>query len=147
MPSWCRSPSRTGISYARFSLFDDFTDGADDLDLCVYRGTTQVGSSGSGTSAEEVNLMNPVAADYTVVVHGWGTDGPDANFTLFYWLLGLDPAGNMLVAAPASATLGVTAPISLTFFDLADATKYLGSIAYSGADGMPNPTLIRIDTP
>ncbi len=136
-----------GITYARFSLFDDFTDGADDLDLCVYLGTTLVGSSGSGTSAEEVNLMNPAAADYTVVVHGWGTDGPDANFTLFHWLLGSTPAGNMTVSAPTTAVLGTTGLIQLTFTGLAPATKYLGSVAYSGASGMPNPTLIRIDTP
>ena len=91
--------------------------------------------------------MNPVAADYTVVVHGWGTDGPNANFTLFYWLLGLDPTGNMSVTAPTEAVLGTTGLIQLTFSGLEPWTKHLGSIAYSGAAGMPNPTIIRIDTP
>ena len=46
-----------------------------DIDLCVFRGTTLVGTSGSGTSAEEVNLLNPAAAAYTVVVQGWGVVG------------------------------------------------------------------------
>ena len=136
-----------GTTYARFSLFDDFTDGNDDLDLCVYLGTTQLGSSGSGTSAEEVNLLDPVAGDYTVVVQGWGTDGPDANFTLFHWLLGSTAAGNMAVSAPTAATLGTTGTIDLTFSDLLPATKYLGSIAYSGTTEMPNPTTVRVDTP
>lgn len=61
----------------------------------------QVGASAGGTSAEEVNLVNPAAGNYTVVVQGWGTDGPDAQFTLFKWLLGGTAAGNMTVTAPA----------------------------------------------
>ena len=55
-----------GQTYARFSLFDEFTDGNDDLDLYVYRGATLVGASGGGTAAEEVNFVNPTAGD----VHG-----------------------------------------------------------------------------
>ena len=136
-----------GTTYARFSLFDAFTDGEDDLDLCVFRGTTLVGTSGSGTSAEEVNLVDPTAATYTVVVQGWGTDGPDAQYTLFHWLLGSTAAGNMAVTAPAAATTGGTGTISLTFSGLAPTTKYLGSVAYSGVAGLPNPTIVRVDTP
>ncbi|HEU0337196.1 MAG TPA: S8 family peptidase [Gaiellaceae bacterium] len=136
-----------GTTYARFSLFDDFTDGNDDIDLCVFRGTTQVGGSGSGTSAEEVNLVNPTPATYTVVVQGWGTDGPDAQYTLFHWLLGSAAAGNMTVTAPTTATTGGTGTIGLTFSGLAPATKYLGSVAYTGVAGLPNPTIVRVDTP
>jgi subtilisin family serine protease len=135
-----------GTTYARFSLFDaDVAPGAD-IDLCVFRGTTAVGSSGSGTSAEEVNLLNPAADTYTVVVHGWGVPGT-SPFKLHTWLLGSTAAGNMTVTAPASATLGTTGTINLTFSGLAAATKYLGSVAYSGSSGMPNPTIVRVDTP
>lgn len=133
-------------TYARFSLFDaDVTPGSD-IDLCVFRGTTQVGSSGSGTSAEEVNLLNPTAADYTVVVQGWGVAG-SSPFVLYTWLLGTTAAGNMTVSAPAAAVLGGTGTIDLTFSGLAPATKYLGSVAYDGSAGMPNPTIVRINTP
>jgi hypothetical protein len=137
-----------GTTYARFSLFDAFTDGDDDLDLCVFLGTALQGSSGSGTSAEEVNLVSPAAGAYKVVVQGWGTDGPDAQYTLFHWLLGSTAAGNMTVAAPGSATLGATENVTLTFNGLAPATKYLGSVAYAGsASPLPNPTIVRVDTP
>ena len=135
-----------GTTYARFSLFDANVSPASDIDLCVFRGATLVGTSGSGTSAEEVNLVNPVAANYTVVVQGWGVPG-SATFTLFHWLLGDTAAGNMTVTAPASATLGTTGTITLNFSGLAPATKYLGSVAYGGASGMPNPTIVRVDTP
>ena len=66
-----------------------------------------MGSSAGGTSAEEVNLLNPAAGTYTVYVHGFGVTGT-ANFTLFSWLLGSTAAGNMTVSAPSSATTGAT---------------------------------------
>jgi hypothetical protein len=80
-------------------------------------------------------------------VHGFATDGPDSNFTLFTWVLGTAAAGNMTVTAPASATLGATGTVNLTFSGLAPGTKYLGSVAYSGIAGLPNPTIVRVDTP
>ncbi len=139
-----------GSTYARFSLFDaDVTAGAD-IDLCVFQGATLVGSSGSGTSAEEVNFAfaTPTATpiDVTVVVHGWGVNGT-SPFKLHTWSLGSTSAGNMTVSAPAAATLGGTGTINLSFSGLASGTRYLGSVAYSGASGMPNPTIVRVDQP
>ena len=135
-----------GATYARFSLFDADVNPGSDMDLCVFRGTTLVGSSGSGTSAEEVNLLNPTAAAYTVVVQGWGVAG-SSPFKLHTWLLDSTAAGNMTVTAPASAVIGATGTIDLTFSGLTAGTKYLGSVAYGGASGMPNPTIVRVDTP
>ena len=40
----------------------------------------------------------------------------------------------MTVAAPATATIGGTGAINLTFSGLTAATKYLGSVAYGGVD-------------
>jgi len=141
-----------GTTHARFSLFDANVSPASDLDLYVYRGTTGtaplVGASGGSTSAEEVNLLNPVAETYRVWVHGFSVPAPGpTSFTLFSWVLGSAAAGNMTVTAPASATLGSTGAINLTFSGLSAATKYLGSVAYGGAAGMPNPTIVRVDTP
>jgi len=134
----------TGTTYARFSLFDANVSPASDLDLYVYRGTTLVGSSGGGTAAEEVNLVNPTPGAYKVWVHGFAVTGT-ANFTLFTWLLGTANAGNMTVTAPASATLGQTAAINLAFSGLAPGVKYLGSVAYAGTAGLPSPTIVRVD--
>ena len=137
-----------GTTYARFSLFDANVSPASDLDLYVFRnaatGPVLVAVSGGVTSQEEANLLNPAAGDYTVYVHGFAVPGT-ANFTLFSWLLGSTSAGNMTVTAPASATLGETGTITLTFSGLSPGTKYLGSVAYSGSAGMPNPTIVRVD--
>jgi hypothetical protein len=133
-----------GTTHARFSLFDVDVKPGSDLDLCVFSGTTLVGSSGSGTSAEEVNLVNPAAGSYTAVVQGWGVVGT-SPFKLYTWLLGSTATGNMTVTAPASATTGTTGTIALGFSGLSSGVKYLGSVAYGGAAGMPNPTIVRID--
>ena len=135
-----------GTTYARFSLFDANVSPASDLDLYVYLGSTLKGSSGGGTSAEEVNLLNPPAGTYTVWVHGYGVPAPGpTTFTLFNWVLDSTAAGNMTVTAPASATLGGTGAINLSFSGLTAGTKYLGSVAYGGIVGLPNPTIVRVD--
>ena len=141
-------PVVAGSSHLRASLFDDFTDGADDLDLYLYNPSgTLIAISGSGTSAEELNVVNPVTGTYRVYVHGFATEGPDSNFTLFSWVLGTADAGNMTVTAPAAASTGATGTIDLTFSGLDPSTKYLGSVAYGGVAGLPNPTIVRVDTP
>ena len=139
-----------GTTYARFSLFDDFVDGdGDDLDLCVVNAAgTVVASSGGATANETANIVNPAAGNYTVVVAPFATDGPDANFTLFQWLLGTASAGNMTVTAPASAVIDGTGTIDLSFSGLAAGTKYLGSVPYNnGVAFIGTPTIVRVDTP
>jgi subtilisin family serine protease len=136
-----------GTPVARFALFDDFTDGNQtDLDLCVFRGTALVGTSGGSTSEEQVTLRDPTPAVYTVVVAPFATDGPDATFTLFRWTP-TTAVGNMTVAAPTSATIGTTAAINLTFSGLTPDTKYLGAVSYTGVPGGAPSTIVQVDTP
>ena len=142
----------TGTTMFRVALFDGESDGADDLDLYVYQGTTLVGSSGGSTSAERVTFtINPASAPIplTVVVHGFETDGPNSNFTLFTWNVGTTAAGNMVVAAPATATQGATGQIGLTFSGLAAHTHYLGTVRLSRHGDRPatSPTVVSVNTP
>ena len=145
-----------GTTYARFALFDANVSPASDLDLYVYQlpsapppaAPVLVGSSTGGTATEEVDLVGPAAATYRVWVHGFAVPaGQTASFTLFTWVLGSADAGNMAVTAPATATLGGSGTINLAFTSLSAATKYLGSVAYGGSPGLPNPTIVRVDTP
>ncbi|TLM99769.1 protease-associated PA domain-containing protein, partial [bacterium] len=95
-----------GVTYARFSLFDANVSPASDLDLYVFNsGGTQIGGSGGGTSAEEVNFVGLAAGTYYVMVDGYATGNP-STYTLFYWLLDGTNAGNMTISAPATATTG-----------------------------------------
>jgi len=135
-----------GSLHARFSLFDNYTDGNDDLDLYVFDPNGDfAGGSGGPTAAEQVDVPNPLAGTYTVVVHGWQTDGPDANYTLFNWAFGPD-AGNMTLTAPAAATLGATGTITVDWTGLGAGTKYLGAVSHNDESGLLGLTLVRIDT-
>ena len=136
-----------GTSFARFAMFDADVNAGSDIDLCVFKGTDLVGSSGSGTSAEEVNLLAPSAGTYTVVVQGWGVAG-STPYKLHTWVLPTAPVSpaNMTVTAPTQATTGGTGTIALGFTGLTSG-KWLGSVAYGGSVGMPNPTIVRVDVP
>jgi subtilisin family serine protease len=136
-----------GTFLARVALFDDFTDGADDLDLYVYNSVgTLVGASAGGTSAETVSLSNPAAGNYTVYVHGWQTDGPDANYTLFDWKVGAN-AGNMSVTTPASAVAGATGTVTVNWSGLAAATRYLGVVRYLEGASERGRTVVNVLVP
>ena len=135
-----------GTTIARFSLFDSEVSQASDLDLEVRNSAgTLVGASGGATTAEEVNLLNPAAGIYTVRVVGFSVPVGSATFKLFSWTLGSAAAGNMTVTAPATAVTGQTGTISIVTSGLTAGTKYLGSVAYAGAAGLPNPTIVRVD--
>jgi subtilisin family serine protease len=135
-----------GSTHARFSLFDANASAGSDLDLEVYNAAfTLVGSSGSATSTEEVNLRDPAPGTYYVLVVGYAAPAATADYTLFNWVLGTANAGNFTATAPATATTGGSGAITLGFSGLVPGTKYLGSVAYGGTTGMPNPTIVRVD--
>jgi hypothetical protein len=127
----------------RFELFDEDTDGNDDLDLVLTRTvgttTTTVSTSGGPTSRETVQHRNTATATYTIWVHAFQTDGPDAVFTLFGWTLTADGLGSV---APASfaATIGGEQAITLTGGALTAGVRYFGEVTYS--QPAPGPGLL-----
>jgi hypothetical protein len=143
-----------GTALARFSLFDAYTDGNDDLDLYVFGPSGGfVGGSGSGTSAEEVNAVFPAAGVYTVVVHGWQTDGPDANYTLFDWSVPATPGVGtyplLIDSAPDAATVGATEPVDISWDVTLDTNtagrKYLGAVSHSDGVDLIGLTVVQVD--
>ncbi len=146
-----------GAIYSQISLFDEFTDGQDDLDLYLFGPDTAgfpfAGGSGSGTSAEEINLKLPQPGIYIVLVHGWQTDGPDSNYTLFSWALSNTDETNMNISAPTIASSGTTASIGLDWSGLLPSNKYLGILSYHDKsapvdylDGLLKDTIVSVDT-
>jgi hypothetical protein len=143
----------------RVSMFDAETDGEDDIDLYLYRvdpdgsdpGTDPdlvlVGSSGGGTSAEQIQITPPAAgANYRLFVHGWGTDGPDANYSLHSWVLGTSDAGNMTVTGPSTATIGGKGTVNLSWAGLEAGKRYLGQIRYMQGTTTHGTTIVRVDS-
>ena len=139
--------SSTTGPLTRISLFNDYTDGDDDLDMYVwtYPGFNFVGSSGSGSSAEQVDVVHPNSSLYFVAVHGWETDGSDSNYTLFSWSPDADE-GNTIMTAPAAATAGTTGNISLSWGGLDPAKKHMGVVVHKEGVSELKQTVIRVDT-
>jgi len=148
-----------GTSLARFALFDDRVDGEfDDLDLFVFAGTLAdlaacaadpdapgcqpLGASLTGTAEEQVDLASPAAGTYVVAIHGWETDGPDAEYTFFWWALPATDAGNSTLTAPATGTEFESATVDASW-TLDPGEMYLGRISY---DPLLCPSFLRVDT-
>jgi subtilisin family serine protease len=135
----------------RISMFDAETDGDDDIDLYLYRinadnSLTLVGTSGGGTSAEQIQLANPTAATYRLFVHGWETDGPDANYSLHSWALGTSDAGNMTVTGPTTAGIGTPGTVNLSWAGLDAGKRYLGQLRYNEGATTHGTTIVRVDS-
>lgn len=143
-----------GEAFLRFAMFDELTDGDDDLDLYVYYcpdGTncSKVGESGGETSREQVDIFMPAGGTYALFVHGFETDnvagGPGAVYTALGWSFGLnEDLGNMTVTGPTVATAGTTQDVTVNWNGLSPDTIYLGGISHNTPDGLVSLTLINI---
>ena len=71
-----------------------------------------------------------MATTYRVYVHGWETDGPDALYTFFHWVVPEAAAGNLTVSAPTSVAAGNTYPITASWSGLTAGVKYLGTLTH-----------------
>ncbi|HEX2139040.1 MAG TPA: S8 family serine peptidase [Woeseiaceae bacterium] len=140
-------------AYLRFALFDEFTDGDDDLDMYVrycptLASCTKIAESGEPTSREQVNVLLPGPGRYEVFVHGFDTDdagGAGANYTLFTWFFGRDDdRENMTVAAPGFVDAGTTSDITLNWSGLAAGGHYLGAISHRTPQGLVALTVVNI---
>jgi Fibronectin type-III domain/Bacterial pre-peptidase C-terminal domain len=145
--------------YLRIALFDEFTDGEDDLDLYLFfcaNGTTdsctQIAQSGGFTSDEQINLTTPAPGLYVAVVHGFETDqvagGPGANYSLFTWSFGVtDDVGNLDVAAPTAVVKGDRISLDVSWSSLDPSTRYLGAISHDTPFGLYQLTIVDITAP
>jgi subtilisin family serine protease len=144
-----------GELFMRVALFDELTDGADDLDLYLFHcptptTCTQVGQSGSFTSDEEIDLLAPEPGLYAALVHGFETDqvagGPGADYELFAWSFGTgDDAGNLRIVAPASVNEGDRLDLAYDFGPLAAGTRYLGAVTHTTPFGRLYLSLVTVD--
>jgi subtilisin family serine protease len=149
--TWHTVTVPSGSAYLRVSLFDDFTDGDDDLDLYVWDSTfpaptSFVGGSGSPTSEEQVDVPFPADTTYLVAVHGWQTDGPDANYTLFNWAFGPAITNMTVSGAPSSVSIGDTATLTVNWIGLTSDEKYMGAVSHDDGADIVALTLVKVST-
>ena len=139
-----------GTTLARFSLFDEEIGVSNDLDMQVFGpapGFPFVCSSGSGTSNEQCDLVNPAPGEYAVFVIDFASAPGPMPYIL--WLFNLDgtDAGNTTVTAPASAVLGTSDQVDIDWSGLNPGTRALGIVNYSdGVNDLSTPTEVMINT-
>jgi hypothetical protein len=75
-----------------------------------------------------------------VSVHGFETDGPDSNYTLFNWNVAAN-AGNSTVSFPGAVAIGATGTVTYNWSGLASGTKYLGALRH-----LENGSIERVRT-
>ena len=141
-----------GTSFSRFALFDADVgagDGSDDLDLQVLgpdvAGWPLVGSSGTPTSAEQVDMANPQPGLYAVFVIDYASAPGPTPFTLFNFNLQGD-ASNTELDAPAAATVGGTGMLHMEWMGLNPGTRALGIIQHQNESGVIATTEVSINT-
>ncbi|MBM9621570.1 S8 family serine peptidase [Streptomyces zhihengii] len=117
-----------------------------DLDLTVYRGTTQVGQAADGDSEEAVSLVKPAAGTYRIVVDGYsvpaGTtefDYRDVFFSPSLGTLKVDGTKPVSLANGATAAVGAqvvvsgAAPEGRQFFGEVSLVNARGTAAGAGS--------------
>ena len=134
----------------RAGIYEDaITPTGTDLDLYVYSGSSLVGISADGDSNEEVTLRYTGATPLTltVYVHGWSTNGPSAQVTLFDWVANAATGAMTVAPATTAVTTGSTVSFTATFTGLAAATRYFGAVDYSNGTSRIGQTYVSVKTP
>ena len=133
-----------GTRHLRVSLANDAVDGNHDLDVYVFGPTGAfVGVVAGTTSAETFDLASPAPGTYRVVVHGFETEGPEANYTLFTWAVGSIDESNLTVSGPAPAT-ATGGTMTINWSGLLPGRRYFGVISYSNGATELARTLVGI---
>jgi subtilisin family serine protease len=140
----------------RVALFDELTDGQDDLDLflfyCPNNQCSQIAKSDGVTSDEEIDIRGPQPGQYAVLVHGFETDqvagGPGANYSLFTWSVGVnDAVGNLTATAPTAVVNGQRVDLQLQWSGLEPGSRYLGAVSHTTPGGLYDATIVNVVTP
>ena len=141
-----------GTSFTRFALFDAEVgagDGSDDLDLQVLgpaeAGWPLVGSSGTPTSGEQVDMANPQPGTYAVFVVDYASAAGPTPYALYNFNLQGD-SGNTRVDGPATATVGGNADLHLEWMGLSSGMRALGLLQHKSGDDVIATTEVMINT-
>jgi subtilisin family serine protease len=122
--------------------------GDDDLDLFLEdSGGNIIAASGNGGTDEFIELVLPANDTYTLVVHGWSVPSAPLDYSVNFWDVPLTPGGGSLSVdnAPASATLGDTGTIDISWTGLTGGESYLGAVSHSDANGIIGLTAVEVD--
>ncbi|MEX2496217.1 MAG: S8 family serine peptidase [Woeseia sp.] len=145
-------PAHTHFRFATFDA-DTTTPGEDDIDLRLFYAAAgcgnplvQIGSSGGATSEEVIDIANPPAGGYVIVIDYFAAAvGTSIDYTAWVQPVLGDNGNASVVASPASAVAGASDTVSVDYSGLAGGTRHLGVIQHEDASGEIARTIIDID--
>lgn len=154
LEAWCAD--LPAMTHFRASMYDQDTSspGNDDLDLrlfyapggCAVFDIGLIGSSGSATSNEVIDIPNAPAGGYVVVIDYYASaNGTDSNYTAWYQPV-LGDNGNTSVSAPGSAVVGTDGTVTVDYSGLFPGTRYLGVLHHQDGSSELDRTILDIDT-
>ena len=139
-----------GAIVARFALRQADVSGAtDDNDLAVVAPNGAALVSGSGTSHETLELLNPAAGNYKVCVQLYAAASGSSTHSLSSWIVSPDDAvtGAFNVLMPSAVYAGGTATAGISWSGLLPGHRYVGGAQYLDATSSPAAaTALYIDT-
>jgi subtilisin family serine protease len=138
----------SGAAFVRFAIPPDaVADPAIDLDIFLQNSAGDiVASSTNGSTDEQIDVLLPPDDTWTLWVHGWQAAGPSADYTLYAWIVSATPGGNLTVdSAPASATLGATESVGVSWTGATAGEWHLGAVSHSDGAGLLGLTLVEVD--
>jgi subtilisin family serine protease len=137
-----------GTALTRIGLRNSDTTPGADFDLYVFDADfNQVGSSAGPTAHETVDLVNPAAGEYFVVIHGFDTVDPTAPYTLYDWSVSRTATGGSLSigAAPASAVVSTAGTVTVNWAGADPAQEQIGAVLHNGPNGDLAVTLVELN--
>lgn len=151
-----------GTALRRFSLYNEYTSGNDDLDLYLYYCPdllcTLVESSTNVGSDESVEAFLPVPSipggpfgatnPYILFIHAFDTEAADSTLVYYDAQFGVNnDVGNLTVTAPGAAQANTTVPVTIEWAGLPEGLfqKQLGAVSHSDAGGIQNLTILDIE--
>lgn len=141
----------SGSKFLKISLTtEDLTpaDTAIDLDLFLLKDGATVAISGSGSTDELIELVDPEDGTYTLYVHGWQTTGIEVGYSVNVWdVPGEADSGSLQVLSqPADATVRATDTITVGWSGLDAGTTHLGAVSHNDGSGQIGLTLVEVST-
>jgi subtilisin family serine protease len=137
----------SGAAFFRIAMPPDATEPDADLDIYLYDPDGNfAASSTSGGTNELIDIPLPTDGTWSVYVHGWSAPGGDSDYDLYTWVISATPGGNLVVdSAPASATLGSTETVGVSWTGATAGQWHLGAVSHTGDVGLMGLTLINVD--
>jgi subtilisin family serine protease len=137
----------SGAAFFRIAVPPEATEPDADLDIYVFDPDGYLAaSSTSGGTDELIDIYLPMDGTWYVFVHGWACPGGDSDYDLYTWAISATPGGNLAIdSAPASATLGATETIDVSWSGATAGQWHLGAVSHTGDVGLMGFTLIDVD--